>query len=157
VVMRLQDERKRLQAITALQMVIRKLHRKIERGLPFPPSTRAQREEDFDFEKILDSSRQLEAQLTPALHSIELLKAEIRKEEALLEHENETLDKLERNAKAEKSRRKVEAKKFHSSLQVKDSIMKDEDFGDALKLADQKISVPLLDVSQVLHYLETRY
>jgi hypothetical protein len=116
VVMRLQDERKRTQASTAVQMVARRLHRKLTRGQPFPPSTRSLPEEDFDFEKILDSSRVLEAQLTPMLHSIELLKAEAAKEEALLEADAATLEALEANAKAEASRRKRAERTLHDIL-----------------------------------------
>jgi hypothetical protein len=116
VVMRLQDERKRTQASTAVQMVARRLHRKLTRGQPFPPSTRSLPEEDFDFEKILDSSRALEARLTPILHSIELLKAESAKEDALLEADAVTLEALEANAKAEASRRKKAEKTLHDIL-----------------------------------------
>jgi len=148
VVMRLQDERKRTQASTAIQMVIRRLNRKMARGLPFPPGTRAQREEDFDFEKILDSTRAHEAQLTPALHSIELLRAEIRKEEALLERETAALEQLERNAKAERARRRAEAKKLHPSLQKNGGEDKDSD--DALNFADLKTPGDILDASTAL-------
>jgi hypothetical protein len=116
VVMRLQDEHKRTQASTAVQMVARRLHRKLTRGQPFPPSTRPLPEEDFDFEKILDSSRALEARLTPILHSIELLKAETAKEEALLEADAATLEALDANAKAEASRRKRAEKTLHDIL-----------------------------------------
>jgi hypothetical protein len=116
VVMRLQDERKRTQASTAVQMVSRRLHRKLTRGQPFPPSTRLLPEEDFDFEKILDSSRALEARLTPTLHSIELLKAETAKEEALLEADTATLEALEANAKSEASRRRRSEKTLHDIL-----------------------------------------
>lgn len=116
VAMRLQDEHKRTQASTAVQMVSRRLHRKLTRGQPFPPSTRLLPEEDFDFEKILDSSRALEARLTPLLHSIELLKAETAKEEALLEADAATLEALEANAKSEASRRRRSEKTLHDIL-----------------------------------------
>lgn len=116
VVMRLQDERKRTQAGTAVQMVARRLHRKLSRGQPFPPSTRSLPEEDFDFEKILDSTRALEARLTPMLHSIELLRAETAKEEALLEAEKAGLEALEANARAEATRRKKTTKRLHDIL-----------------------------------------
>jgi hypothetical protein len=116
VVMRLQDERKRTQASTAVQMVSRRLHRKLMRGQPFPPSSRLLPEEDFDFEKILDSTRSLEAQLTPMLHSIKLLKAETAKEEALLEHDTGILEALEANAKAEASRQRKAERTLHEFL-----------------------------------------
>jgi hypothetical protein len=130
VTMRLQDERKRLQASTAVQMVIRRLGSKLTKGIPFPPSTRAQRDEDFDFERILDSSRALEAQLTPMLHSIELLKAERRKEEERLAQDTERLEILERDAKAAEQRRRRASKKvhpvLHEDLKVKHEELEDE-------------------------------
>jgi hypothetical protein len=97
-------------------MVARRLHRKLSRGQPFPPSTRSLPEEDFDFEKILDSTRALEARLTPMLHSIELLRAETAKEEALLEAEKAGLEALEANARAEATRRKKTTKRLHDIL-----------------------------------------
>jgi len=150
VVMRLQDDRKRTQASTAVQMVIRRLNRKLARGLPFPPGTRTQREEDFDFEKILDSTRAQEAHLTPALHSIELLKAEIRKEEALLKQETSTLEELERNAKSQRAQRRADAKKLHPSLLQNESNGKLDNSDDALDFADTKAPVDILDVSSLL-------
>jgi len=147
VVMRLRDERKRTQASTAVQMVIRRLDRKLTRGLPFPPSTRVQREEDFDFEKILDSNRLLESQLTPILHSIELLKAETAKEEELLEVERERLALLEENAKSEASRRKQAAKKLHPILQVDNDEAKAEEFKEDIGLAEANPRISLSDIS----------
>lgn len=137
VVMQLQDERKRTQASTAVQMVARRLQRKLSRGQPFPPATRPLPEEDFNFEKILDSSRALEAQLTPLTHSIELLKAEIAKEEALLEAETTALEALEANAKAEASRRKKTTKTLHDILRD-DTDVKMENLMDKNILADRK-------------------
>lgn len=49
--------------------------------------------------------RSLEAQLTPSIHSIGLLKEAIRQEEALLEADKRKLDKLEKDARAEESLR----------------------------------------------------
>lgn len=55
--------------------------------------------------------RALESQLTSALHSVELLKAEIEKEEHALEHDRSVLSKLEANAKAEERSQKHQATK----------------------------------------------
>lgn len=117
VVARLNDERKKTQAGTALEGISRKLITKISRGIPFPPGTRNHREDDFDFEKILDHNRALEAQLTPTLHSNELLEAELSKEMARLESDMEILAELERNAKTEASVRNQAGRKLHSVLQ----------------------------------------
>lgn len=147
VVQRLRDERKRTQAGTAIQMVTRRLGRKIARGLPFPPGSRPQRDEDFDFERILDATRKQEGLLTPALHGRELLKAEIRKEEAMLEKEQEALEKLEKNASAERGRRKAEAKKLHPSLAKKGAEAVKWDDRDQLNLADEQTTADILEVS----------
>jgi hypothetical protein len=77
VVAHLTNDQKRTQASTALQMVSRRLVSKISKGLPFPQGTRNHQEDDFDFEKILDHNRALEAHLTPALHANELLECEL--------------------------------------------------------------------------------
>jgi CENP-Q, a CENPA-CAD centromere complex subunit len=148
VVMRLQDDRKRTQASTAVQMVSRRLHRKLTRGQPFPPSTRSLAEEDFDFEKILDSSRALEAQLTPILHSIELLKAETAKEEALIEVESAALEALEANARGEASRRKRADRTLHDILRD-ESDGRDEEPVENNNLTDHKSQQRLLEVRHI--------
>jgi kinetochore protein Fta7 len=55
--------------------------------------------------------RILENQLTPAMHSVDLLNAEIEKEEMQLERDQEVLAKLEGNAKAEKTRQREQVTK----------------------------------------------
>jgi hypothetical protein len=102
-------------------MVSRRLVSKISKGLPFPQSTGARREDDFDFERILDKGRDLEAQLTLALHANDLLESELQKETAHLEAEEDALAQLEANAKIEASRRKDAGRKLHMLLQADDS------------------------------------
>ncbi|OBT82100.1 hypothetical protein VE02_09035 [Pseudogymnoascus sp. 03VT05] len=148
VVQRLRDERKRTQASTAIQMVTRRLGRKIARGLPFPPGSRPQREEDFDFERILDATRKQEGLLTPALHARELLKAEIRREEVILEREQEALEELEKNASAERGRRKAEAKKLHPSLAKRGGMAEWSD-RDQLNLADGQTLADVLEDAKI--------
>jgi hypothetical protein len=144
VVMRLQDERRRTQAGTAIQMVSRRLQRKLSRGLPFPQSTRPQREEEFDFEKILDSNRALETRLTPMLHSIDLIKSEIMKEEGLLAQETARLEALESDAKADASRRKKDLKRLHFLLSTDDVKLEES---QEIRLADADLGQQPLDVS----------
>ncbi|CAD6442411.1 9687b910-f781-4429-b1e9-36b750e5a230 [Sclerotinia trifoliorum] len=117
VVLQIHDERKKTQASTAIQMISRRLLSRIRKGMPFPKGTRTNREDDFDFEKILDYNRALESQLTPVLHSNDLLEAELRKEEILLENEERYLAELEANAKAETISRRQAARKAHPLLQ----------------------------------------
>ncbi len=127
VVVRLNDERRRTQASTALQVISRRLVSKISKGLPFPQATRNHREDDFDFEKILDHNRILEGQLTVHLHANELLEAELSKEMASLESEKANLETLETNAKIEASKRKQDSRKIHPLLQSWESSMVKED------------------------------
>ena len=117
VVVRLSDDQKRKQASAALQAISRRLISKISRGLPFPPSIRNNREDDFNFEKIIDHNRALEYQLTPALHANKLLEAELAKEKEKLVAEQAYLDELEGNAKAEATKRKQNARNIHALLQ----------------------------------------
>ncbi|RFU28019.1 hypothetical protein B7463_g8335, partial [Scytalidium lignicola] len=137
VIMRVRDEDKRIQARTAIQMVSRKLISKLSKGLPFPPGIRSQRVEDFDFEKVLDNNRSLEAQLNPILHSNELLAAELAHETELLESEREVMGELERNAKLATTKRKESQKKLHSLLQLEDdSVSKEEKMDLGSRFAD---------------------
>ena len=135
VVVHLNDDRKRTEANTTLHMISRRLISKISKGLPFPPAIRANREEDFDFEKILDHNRALEAQLTPTLHRNELLEAELAKETAQLESEHAVLVVLEANAKSQAVARKDAGRKVHPLLQS-DSVIQVDDQQDNLGLVN---------------------
>jgi hypothetical protein len=142
VIARLKEEHKRSQASSALQMTSHKLVKKISRGVPFPHGTQPQREDDFNFEKVLDHNRALEAQLTPALHANELLEDELRKETTLLESEKAILAELEANAKAAAASRKQAERKLHPLLQSEDSTADKEELGSR-----QHSVVPISGVS----------
>lgn len=174
VVIRLQDERKRGQASDAIDTLVRRVGRKIMRGLPFPPVSKKtrvkddkeERAADFDFERVLDATREAEKKLTPALHSVELLKAEIRKEEALLEQETRALEKLERNAKSERARRRADAKTLHPALRQAESIKKEDDivYAEAKPLAlvekdddDEDLKPIIKELKGHLTSLETNF
>ncbi|TGO23159.1 hypothetical protein BPAE_0142g00210 [Botrytis paeoniae] len=116
-VLQIRDERKKTQASTAIQMIGRRLLNRVRKGMPFPKGIRTNPEDDFDFEKILDHNRALENKLTPILHSNDLLEAELRKEEILLESEERYLAELEANAKDEATSRRQAARKAHPLLQ----------------------------------------
>jgi hypothetical protein len=142
VVVHLNDDRKRTEANTAMQMVSRRLTSKISKGLPFPRGTRNHRDDDFDFEKILDHNRALEAQLTSALHANELLEAELSKEAALLVSEKAALVKLETNARSQAAIRKQSGRKMHSLLLSDDSAVED-DLKDHIGLAEDHSALTL--------------
>jgi len=124
--LRINDERKKEQASTAMRQIIKNITSKISRGLPFPQGARNHREDDFDFEKILDHNRALESQLTPILHANELLEAELEKEKALLDSEQTYLEELETNAKDQASKWKQESRKVHSLLRSEEKIKEDD-------------------------------
>jgi CENP-Q, a CENPA-CAD centromere complex subunit len=148
VIVRYNDERKKMQSSTALQMISRRLVSKISKGLPFPQGTRNHREDDFDFEKILDHNRALEAQLTPALHANELLEAQVNKELALLESEQERLAMLEANAKIEAALRSEAVRRLHSLLQPQEGVMEIEGLNDDMGLSVAQVPRPVdLNVS----------
>ncbi|KAL3427173.1 hypothetical protein PVAG01_00682 [Phlyctema vagabunda] len=121
VIMHLHDERKRNHASTAVGMITRRLVKKLSRKLPFPIKSPGMVDDDFDFENILNVKAVLEAQLTPALHANELLRAELWKEKVLLDAEEEALAELESNAKSESQQRKQVEKKAHALLQAQDA------------------------------------
>lgn len=112
-------------------------------GLPFPPATSRNREDDFNFEKILDHNRALESQLTPAIHANELLEAELRKEMARLESDQQNLADLETNAKKEATFRSENVRNIHSLLQTDTSL----EAGDLQLVLDEKGVHHSLDAS----------
>lgn len=73
--------------------------------MPFPPVAR---DASFDYEAALDEQRALGAQLTTVTNSVDLLKAEVSREEKELLREKALLEEMERNAKmAEKERKRM--------------------------------------------------
>ncbi|KAF2460213.1 CENP-Q, a CENPA-CAD centromere complex subunit-domain-containing protein [Lineolata rhizophorae] len=112
----IRDDRRRIEAEVTLGSVIRKLERQLPR-MPFPPNTR---DFHFDLEALIDRNRTLENQLTPALHSVEMLKAAIKREEGALEQEQKTLARLEADAKAEERRQARQTAKIHPLLSLPD-------------------------------------
>ncbi|RGP66664.1 cylicin ii [Fusarium sporotrichioides] len=111
-------------ATAALNLVSRRIERKLDRGVPFPPassttSTRRRADADggrameLDFEAVLDGKQALERQLHPGKHAVELLKAERDRMEKELEKDYEVLRSLEANARAQTKERKDLFRKAH--------------------------------------------
>ncbi|KAG9248181.1 exocyst complex component Sec6-domain-containing protein [Calycina marina] len=145
VVIHLNDERRKTQALTAMQMVSRRLVKKLSK-LPFPQGKRNHREDDFNYEKILDHNRTLESLLTPTLHANELLEAELQKEKDLLDREKIALDELSANAKTESVLRNAAGRKVHPQLQADTSASFVDEMED-LGLHESTNSAPVaLDV-----------
>ncbi|OJJ47127.1 hypothetical protein ASPZODRAFT_132074 [Penicilliopsis zonata CBS 506.65] len=113
VIVRHGNERKRIEAQAAVQAVVRNLGRRLTR-IPFPPATK---ESNFEYETALDEHRSLEDHLGTVTDSIDLLKAQIAKEEALLARENKQLEELRKNAKAAETERKRQLKNEHPIIQ----------------------------------------
>lgn len=102
----------------------------------------------------------LENQLTPAIHSVDLLKAEIEKEEMQLERDQEVLARLEGNAKAEKMRQREQVTKVillyyllrtplmrlqtHPLLRLPKNFEVDGDGPDDINLINSKLTEPSL-------------
>ena len=102
----------------------------------------------------------LENQLTPAMHSVDLLKAEIEKEEMQLERDQEVLARLEGNAKAEKTRQREQVTKvillyyllrtplmqlqIHPLLRLPKNFEVDGDGPDDINLINSKSTEPSL-------------
>ncbi|KPM34129.1 hypothetical protein AK830_g12446, partial [Neonectria ditissima] len=67
----------------------------------------------LDFDSVLDGRAALERQLGPAVHAVELLRAEQQRVERELERDYETLRRLEASARAQTRERKEQMKKAH--------------------------------------------
>ncbi|KZZ93932.1 hypothetical protein AAP_02025 [Ascosphaera apis ARSEF 7405] len=109
-------ERKRMLA----QQTISEMRRMLVKRLPeltFPPNTR---ELDFDHEAALLENRNLESQLATTTGSIDLLRAEIHREKALLAKETSRLNALKSNAKSAAVEKKRLAKKIHPKIKELD-------------------------------------
>ncbi|GFF26263.1 kinetochore protein fta7 [Aspergillus udagawae] len=120
VIMRQQNERKRIEAQAAVQAVVRNLGKRLPR-MPFPPVTK---ESVFDYEAALDEHVSLESSLATMTDSIDLLKAEIEREEALLTKETKQLQEMEKNANRAEAERKRQMKNKHPALRQLDDIPK---------------------------------
>ncbi|KAJ5881488.1 CENP-A-nucleosome distal centromere subunit CENP-Q [Penicillium soppii] len=118
VIVRNQNERKRIEAQGAVQAVVRNLSKRLPR-MPFPPITK---ESSFDYESALDDHRLLEANLATMNDSVDLLKAEIAKEEALLASDKKALLEMDKNAKRAEVERKRQTKNEHPVLRQLDTL-----------------------------------
>ncbi|KAL5947568.1 hypothetical protein ACKVV1_000639 [Pyricularia oryzae] len=108
--------RRQEHAASIMTAVTNRLQRKLVRGLPFPPPTistnrtsvvatgqasRSGHAEELDYERAVDAAQALEDQLNPTLHSVALLRAELKKQEKALEDDYKSLRTLESNARDE--------------------------------------------------------
>ncbi|CRG88945.1 hypothetical protein PISL3812_05980 [Talaromyces islandicus] len=106
------DERKRVEAQAAVGAVVKTLERRLPR-MPFPPMTK---DATFDYEATLSEHRLLDAQLSTASNTVDILKMEIEKEEALLAQETKYVDEMEKNAKKAEAERRRQMKNEHPVL-----------------------------------------
>ncbi|KAF3482808.1 uncharacterized protein GIQ15_02132 [Arthroderma uncinatum] len=148
VITRHRDEKKRVEAQSALATVRKNLGKRLPK-MPFPAGTR---DGSFDYEGALGESRALEGQLATTTSSIRLLQAEIKREEAELAKDRLKLEELERNAKAAESERKRLSKNVHPVLkQLDESSMNEAGSGVAdFTLKDDETVLSELDADPAL-------
>ncbi|KAK3955523.1 CENP-Q, a CENPA-CAD centromere complex subunit-domain-containing protein [Pseudoneurospora amorphoporcata] len=110
-----------------------RLHKKLEKGMPFPPPSipsvskqqprdangesaaagAASHDAEFDFEQTINAIQALERTLDPLLHSVALLKREKEKEEQELERAYRRLRTLETNARTQSRGWRERGKRDH--------------------------------------------
>lgn len=78
--------------------------------IPFPPSTD---ERHFDHEANLHRISKIEEQMTADIHSINLLRAQIAKEERLLKQDKAEVDHLEESLKSNEAYRRDQTRTLH--------------------------------------------
>ena len=78
--------------------------------IPFPPSTD---EQYFDHDANIHRISKIEEQLTANIHSMDLLRAQIAREEQLLKQDQAEVDYLERSLKSNEVLRKEQSKTSH--------------------------------------------
>lgn len=135
VIVRIKDEKKRVHATAAIQAIRNRLHKKMSRGIPFPPlstsfkrrgpvrrAARMPTEEsnqgqnrlaELSYENAIDGIREAEHQFTPLAHSVALLKREKDEQERQLRWDYERLQKLERDAREQKTTWRSQLRKCH--------------------------------------------
>ncbi|KAI9751607.1 MAG: Cytochrome c oxidase assembly protein cox11, mitochondrial [Chaenotheca gracillima] len=163
VLMSVKDEKRRIEAQTTLNAVIKRLSARVPR-IPLPPNTK---EMYLDYERLLGGNRALEAQLTPATHSIDLFRSEIAREKRRLEEDRTRLETLKKDARAEEGLRKRQKKSVHPILRASSSVSKGEDRdivvsgvvvedpgeSQSLKIEDDPALAPI--VAQLRSHLES--
>ncbi|OOQ88129.1 putative kinetochore protein fta7 [Penicillium brasilianum] len=142
VIVRQQNERKRIEAQSALRAVVHNLGKRLPR-MPFPPITK---DSNFDYESALAEHRALEANFATIKDSSDLLRAEIAKEEALLADEKLSLQEMEKNAKRAETERKRQMKNEHPVLRQLDELpQSNHQVGAEFTLLNAKKSQMTLD------------
>ncbi|KIL89809.1 cylicin ii [Fusarium avenaceum] len=148
---------RRTHASSALHLVLRRIERKLARGLPFPPAssttttTRRRADADggrameLDFEAVLDGKTALDRQLVPARHAVELLKAERDRMEKELDKDYEELRRLEANARAQTRERKDLFRKAHVLAPTSRPTSKDQDTAFVPGIKDEGTLKDLVD------------
>ncbi|KAJ5053097.1 hypothetical protein EN45_048740 [Penicillium chrysogenum] len=153
VIMRNHNERKRIEAQGAVQAVVRNLGKRLPR-MPFPPITK---DSNFDYESALNEHRSLEGHLATVNDSVDLLKAEIAKEEALLAGETKSLQEMDKNAKRAEAERKRQTKNEHPVLRQLDALPRTEGSGSSeftlLGAKDSQVSLDELETDPEVHGL----
>ncbi|KAF2096419.1 hypothetical protein NA57DRAFT_78025 [Rhizodiscina lignyota] len=148
VILARHDERRKREAEVVLDHMVTRLEKQLPR-MPFPPKSK---EGDFDLDGLVEKNRMLENLVTPAIHSIELLKAEIEKEEAALQRDRETLRRLERDSQAEQRAAESSVTTIHPLLESgldSETIANDAESINMQK-ADEASSIPLEDMDHEL-------
>lgn len=133
ILQRLSDTQNRqTQTSLALRAITHNIVKKINGGLPFPPSSMmppkgkgsgnrgrprnlpdAGREAELDFESVLDAKRDLERQLDPAMHAVDLLTNELDRMQKELEMDYEALRNLQEGARVQAREHRQQLNKTH--------------------------------------------
>jgi len=147
----------------AVESVMRQVARQQAKKLPFPAASAAAqarvrrsnkrrnagsqqndgRELELDRQRVEHDVREAEETLTPLVHSVKVLEAEMRRLEQVLDEDRRQAEELERNAKEAKAVSEKRLKKAHKFVPGAAEWMNDDAPGD-LNLEEGDASATLL-------------
>ncbi|KAF2839607.1 hypothetical protein M501DRAFT_1010693 [Patellaria atrata CBS 101060] len=132
------DDRRRAEAEVVLASVVKRLDKMLPK-MAVPQKTL---EMHFNLDKLIERNVALDSQLTPAMHSVELLKSQIKEQEQLLNIDRQCLKRLKDDAREEELRQRSTTRGVHPAIKLPVDFEKGDDDPESISLV---LSTPFAD------------